>query len=41
MAAKVLSSFNIIKALNCLVEKLCEHFDDDKNEFYEEIVWTI
>jgi|APGre2960657444_1045066.scaffolds.fasta_scaffold979785_1 hypothetical protein len=41
MAATVLSKFNIIRALNCLVEKLFEDFNDDKNEFYDEIVWII
>ena len=41
MSATVLSTFKIINALDCLVEKLCENFNDDKNEFYKEIVWTI
>jgi len=41
MTATVISKFNIIEALNCLAEKLFEHFNDDKSEFYEEIVWII
>ena len=41
MAATVISQFDIIEALSCLVEKLLENFNDDKSEFYEEIVWII